>query len=74
MMTNSPTSSPNARALSEAAVGAVIALVRVTELYDPAVAHRAALRALVAERVFSSIRPGHDPSEVIAAAALADID
>ncbi|MFT7476671.1 MAG: diguanylate cyclase (GGDEF)-like protein, partial [Verrucomicrobiales bacterium] len=42
--------------------------------YDPAVAHRAALRALVAERVFSSIRPGHDPSEVIAAAALADID
>jgi diguanylate cyclase (GGDEF)-like protein len=74
MMTTSSTTSPKSETLSDAAVGAVIALVRVVELYDPAVAHRAALRAFIAERVFSTIRPGQDPSGAIAAAALSDID
>lgn len=66
--------SPSARALSDAAIGAVVAFIRVVELYDPAVAHRAAIRALVADLILSEIDPGADRSELIASAALADID
>ncbi len=67
-----PTSS--SRALSDAAVGAVVAFIRVVELYDPAVAHRAAIRALVADLILDAVDPGADRSEVLASAALADID
>ncbi len=81
--------SPADRELSDAAVGAVIAFVRVIELYDPAVAHRSALRAIVAERLFTEFRspsPTEQPQQVaplvdpgdtsvaIASAALADVD
>ncbi len=71
------------RGLADAAVGAVVALIRVAELYDPAVAHRAALRALVAERLYAQyVASGgqdgadshEDSSLIIATAALADID
>ncbi len=74
------------RDLSEAAIGAVVALVRVAELTDPAVAHRSALRAVVAERVFwEYTAPSLDSLDtaaledsgvavVIATAALADLD
>ena len=64
----------SARALSDAAVGAVVAFIRVVELYDPAVAHRAAIRALVADLILTEIDPVADRSEVVASAALADID
>ena len=67
-------SQPNSRALSDAAVGSVVAFIRVVELYDPAVAHRAALRALVADRLFQIIEPDADRTEIVASAALADID
>jgi len=67
-------SSSSSRALSDAAVGAVVAFVRVVELYDPAVAHRAAIRALVADLVLAKIDPTADRSVAIASAALADID
>ncbi len=73
-------------ALSNSAVGAVIALIRVAELYDPSVAHRCALRAIVASRLMTELaKPqtadqhgAHEltshPSIVIATAALSDID
>lgn len=72
--------------LSDAAIGAVVALIRLAELYDPAVAHRSALRAIVAERLFGEYTaPSLDAPDfpasaeagvswVIASAALADID
>lgn len=68
--------------LSAAAIGAVIALVRVCELYDAAVAHRAALRATVASLLFEEAAVPTDAEDsvlvdrsvVIAAAALADVD
>lgn len=61
--------------LSDAAVGAVVALVRVCELYDAAVAHRSALRAAVADALLEqSTETEIEKSAVIAAAALADID
>ena len=66
-------------ALSEAAIGAVVALVRVCELYDAAVAHRSALRATVAQAILDESdveTPGDGPTghpAIIAAAALADI-
>lgn len=69
--------------LSEAAIGAVRALIRVAELYDGAVAHRSALRAIVAERLYIEYTNGHDhigssaifdPSLAITVAALADCD
>ncbi len=61
--------------LSDAAVGAVVALVRVCELYDAAVAHRSALRAVVANALIDqSTETNIEKSAIIAAAALADID
>lgn len=65
--------------MSDAAIGAVVALVRVCELYDGAVAHRAALRAAVASRLLDKLSSGSldapvPRSTVIAAAALADVD
>jgi diguanylate cyclase (GGDEF)-like protein len=68
---------------SDAAIGAVAALIRVCELYDPAVAHRAALRAVVADKLSQRVlseaaddafetRP--DRAVSIASAALLDID
>ena len=62
---------------SDAAIGAVVALVRVVELYDPAVAHRAALRAIVADRLIENSALGTNGTQradAVAAAALADID
>ena len=60
--------------LSDKAVGAVVALIRVVELYDPAVAHRAALRAMVANRVAHRLDSTIDASIFVASAALGDID
>ncbi len=61
--------------LSDAAIGAVVALVRVCELYDAAVAHRSALRAAVANAAIRHSDEGDtDRSIMVAAAALADID
>ena len=75
----SPSPATSGRRLSNTAIGAVVALVRVAELYDPAVAHRAVLRARVADRIYraysgprDTVHP--DSSVVIATAALADID
>lgn len=51
-----------------------MALIRVVELYDPAVAHRAALRATVATRISSQLDTTIDPSVFVASAALGDID
>lgn len=64
--------------LPASAVGAILAFVRVAELYDPAVAHRSALRALVADRLVTSIS-GSEPltshrSVVVATAAIRDLD
>lgn len=60
--------------LSDRAVGAVVALLRVVELYDPAVAHRAALRAIIASQVVEHLETAIAPSVFIATAALADVD
>ena len=60
--------------LSDAAIGAVAALLRVSELYDPAVAHRAGLRALLASRLAAHVDTSVDRSVLIATAALADVD
>ncbi len=60
--------------LSDRAVGAVVALLRVVELYDPAVAHRAALRAMIASYVADRIETSIDPTLLIATAALGDVD
>ncbi len=63
--------------MSDSAIGAVAALMRVAELYDPAVAHRAALRAIVADRLLDRVdvaEADHDRATVLAAAALRDID
>lgn len=61
--------------LSDAAMGAVVALIRVCELYDAAVAHRSALRAAVANAAIRHSNDGDtDRSVMVAAAALADID
>ncbi len=77
------TSTPETNALSETAIGAVVALVRVAELYDSAVAHRSALRAVVAERLYLEYTNAHDrrgsnklfdPAVAVACAALADCD
>lgn len=70
-----PTTHPPAGPpLSDEAVGAVSALVRVAELYDPAVAHRAALRAAIAGRLAAKLDTPIDRSIFIAAAALGDVD
>lgn len=71
-----PTSPNPETPLSDAAIGAVVALVRVCELYDRTVAHRAALRATVASLVTgaSNDLAGVERSVAIAAAALADIE
>ena len=80
IMTNSYEPTDSTAEFSDAAVGAVVALVRVVELYDPAVAHRAALRAIVADRIIERAVLGGEslhgmqPADAIAAAALADID
>ncbi len=66
---------PAPSALSEAGRGAVAALVRVVELRDEAAAHRAALRAVIADRLARHI--DLDPARravAVAAAALADVD
>lgn len=60
--------------LSDGAVGAVVALLRVVELYDPAVAHRAALRAIVADLLAERLDTAIDSTIFIATAALADVD
>ena len=60
--------------LSEEARGAVVALIRVIELYDPAVAHRAVLRATVASRLIGDLDTAIPPSLFVATAALADVD
>ena len=60
--------------LSEAAVGAIAALIGVCELYDPAVAHRAALRATIASMLVDKLGLQVDRNIAIASAALADID
>ncbi len=60
--------------LSDAAIGAVAALIRVSELYDPAVAHRAALRAIVASRLAAHVDSPVDRSVLIATAALGNVD
>lgn len=61
--------------LNDVAVGAIVALIRVVELYDPAVAHRSALRAMVADRLLDENEHGPEViGEAVAAAALADID
>ena len=78
-----PSPSQQIHALSETAIGAVQALVRVAELYDSAVAHRSALRAVIAERLYVEYTTAHnrvgtakmfDPSVAVAVAALADAD
>lgn len=78
-----PSTNQEIRALSDAAVGAVQALIRVAELYDGAVAHRSVLRAIVAERLYVEYTNAHDlvgtakmfdPSVAVAVAALADSD
>ncbi|MGI9606338.1 MAG: diguanylate cyclase [Acidimicrobiales bacterium] len=61
--------------LSDSGRGAIVALVRVAELYDPSLAHRSALRALVVSRLADHL--GIDAvtrSHAIATSALADID
>ena len=65
-----PTSPNPETPLSDAAIGAVVALVRVCELYDRTVAHRAALRATVASLVTdaSDDLAGVERSVAIAAA------
>ncbi len=75
-MTRPDTDHSNSPSLTDSAVGAVVALVRVVELYDPAVAHRAALRAIVTDRMLriADQYPSQQISEAVAAAALADID
>ena len=73
-MTEYPTPELQTSPLSDAAIGAVTALVRVSELYDPAVAHRAALRAVVASRLAEHIDSSVDRSAIIATAVLIDID
>lgn len=60
--------------LSDEAVGAVSALIRVAELYDPAVAHRGALRAAVADLLAAKLDTAIDRSVLIAACALGDVD
>ena len=60
--------------LSDQAIGAAAALLRVAELYDPAVAHRAALRAVIADLLSTRLDTAIDRSVLIAAAALGDID
>ena len=65
------------RHFSEGATGAVIALIRVIELYDPAVAHWAALRVEVTDRLLDQMDeplPSTDRVEMLAAVALADVD
>lgn len=73
---NSDDSPPATRGLTDAAVGAVVALVRVVELYDPAVAHRAALRAIVTDRLLREQTDHANETiiEAVATAALADVD
>jgi len=73
-MTNPDQASPATSRFSDAAIGAVVALVRAVELYDPAVAHRAALRAVVASRLATQVGSVDGAAEVIAASALADVD
>ena len=86
-MTDSVHASPSPPAalgeLPDTAVGAVVALVRVAELYDPAVAHRAALRAIVAERLYAEYQTRTGAtldaalphgSMIVASAALSDVD
>ncbi len=73
-----PTSSTH-RTFSDATLGATAALLRLAELYDPALAHRAAIRAAVVLRVCEQLRLAGAPADLddattIAAAALADID
>ena len=72
--------------LRDAAVGAIVAFVRVAELYDPAIAHRSALRAIVAERIVMALTEQNERAEganntpschgsvVVAAAAIQDLD
>lgn len=66
--------SERATPLSEKAQGAVVALLRVVELYDPAVAHRAALRAIVTNRLVQQLDTDTPSSVFVATAALADVD
>ena len=68
-----PSSKPTP--LGDTGRGAIIALVRMVEIHDPAIAHRSALRTLVASRLADEL--GLDDverSHVIATSALADID
>lgn len=83
-----PSSTPTAppSGLSDVAIGAVVALIGVAELYDPAAAHRSALRAIVAERIFAELStPSPQTSDqapvsqsdrqlIVAVAALADVN
>jgi len=70
-----PGSKREAVPMSEAGRGAVAALIRVAELYDPSVAHRAALRALVAARVSPILGfAAREVGVIVAASALLDID
>jgi diguanylate cyclase (GGDEF)-like protein len=61
--------------LTDAARSALIALIRVVELTDPAVAHRSALRALVASRLCHTLgESAGEATLAIGTAAVADID
>lgn len=73
-MTDTSPSESRTPPLSDAAIGAVAALIRVSELYDPAVAHRAGLRAILASRLVAHVDSSVDRSVLIATAALADVD
>lgn len=61
--------------LTNAARAALIALVRVIELYDPAVAHRSAVRSLVADRLATELGLSSAAASLgVATSAMADID
>lgn len=73
--TNARTSFPTELPpLCDKAVGAVVALIRVAELYDPAVAHRAALRAVTANELVPHLNTDIDRSIFVAVAALSEVD
>ena len=61
-------------AISETALGAIAAVIRIAELYDPAIAYRAALRAQLVERIVAQIDTTSDRASFIAAGALSDVD
>ncbi len=74
-MTSPSNANAKKNSIGDTGRGAIIALVRMVEIHDPAVAHRSALRTLVASRLAGELGLDEaDRSHVLATAALADID